>query len=81
MSQADDRLRTAIGAPVAGRALFVDRDGTLFAARGYRIVRSADAGRSQTCESSSRVSPVAVSISLTLTLIFFTMHSFAVLRF
>ena len=44
MSQADDRLRTAIGAPVAGRALFVDRDGTLFAARGYRIVRSADAG-------------------------------------
>lgn len=44
MPQAAGTLSPAIGAPVAGRALFVDRDGTLFAARGYRIVRSVDAG-------------------------------------
>ncbi len=35
-----------IGAPVAGRALFVDRDATLFAARGYCILRSTDDGAS-----------------------------------
>lgn len=44
MPQTADELKARIGAPVAGRALFVDHDGTLFAARGYRIQRSADAG-------------------------------------
>ncbi|MEO7793283.1 MAG: hypothetical protein ABIV06_00805 [Thermoanaerobaculia bacterium] len=44
MPQTAGTLRVAIGAPVGGRALFVDREGTLFAASGYRIVRSADGG-------------------------------------
>ncbi len=44
MSQTAGALNVRIGAPVAGRALFVDRDGTLFAARGYRLLRSTDAG-------------------------------------
>ena len=44
MPEATGILKVAIGAPIAGRALFVDRDASLFAARGYRILRSADEG-------------------------------------
>lgn len=46
MPEAARRLTVAVGAPVAGRALHVDRDGVLYAARGYRVVCSADGGAS-----------------------------------
>ena len=46
MSQAATRLSVALGAPVPGRALYVDVDGALYASRRYRVVRSTDGGAS-----------------------------------
>jgi hypothetical protein len=44
--EAARQLTVAVGEPSPGRALYVDRVGTIYVARGYRVLRSADGGAS-----------------------------------
>jgi hypothetical protein len=51
MPQAAQQLTVTVGAPVPGRALYVDGSGALYAARRYRVFRSADRGKGWSLDS------------------------------